>query len=94
MEGFQTNVFRDGQWHTETISTQQALDATAKLDASRVADTQANPPQCGILTRTVVPSPVAHWILPIRIRSRSQIDVAFVGVCIKTHVTCYRLECY
>jgi hypothetical protein len=80
MAGFQTSVFRDGHWVTTTVSTKEALDATARIDAARAFPEQTQPPQCGILTRTVVPSPVAHWVLPIRIRSKSRIDVAFVGV--------------
>lgn len=33
----------------------------------------------GLLTKTVVHSPVVHWILPARIRSKDYNDVAFVG---------------
>lgn len=33
----------------------------------------------GILTQTVVPSPVIQWILPARLRSKQCNDVVFVG---------------
>lgn len=35
---------------------------------------------CGVLSKTVVESPVANTILPVRMRSNSQKDLAFVGV--------------
>ena len=37
-------------------------------------------PECGILSKTVVESPVANYILPARIRSNLYKDLAFVGV--------------
>jgi len=37
-------------------------------------------PVLGILTQTVVPSPLANWILPVRARGSHFNDVAFIGV--------------
>lgn len=83
MDGFLTSIFRDGDWVTTVVSTQQALAATSRKieeEEEEALRFDSVPPQCGIMTRTIIPSPIAHLILPVRIRSRSQIDVAFIGV--------------
>lgn len=76
---FQTNVFRDGEWVTEEVDIQTLLSGSAQSPA-RPKKEVSRSPACGILTRTVVESPVVHWILPVRLRSAQQKDVAFVGV--------------
>ncbi|TWU75557.1 hypothetical protein ED733_006221 [Metarhizium rileyi] len=74
---FQTSILRDGEWVTETVDLQAALKAsTAPKSATRAHPT---PPSCGILSRTIVESPIVHWILPVRLRSETQNDIAFVG---------------
>ena len=37
-------------------------------------------PSFGLLTQTVISSPVIRWIFPARIRSSEHRDVAFIGV--------------
>ncbi|RAL66115.1 hypothetical protein DID88_005786 [Monilinia fructigena] len=37
------------------------------------------PPVRGILTQTIIQSPLVHWILPIRLRGQEYDDVAFIG---------------
>lgn len=49
-------------------------------------------PECGILSKTVVESPVAHHILPARVRSNLYKDLAFVGVRILLRPS--SLHCY
>ncbi|KAL4929473.1 protein thtA [Aspergillus undulatus] len=39
----------------------------------------ASRPKLGLLTHTLVPSPIVQWILPARLRSKIQNDVVFVG---------------
>ncbi|KAI6776079.1 hypothetical protein HG530_000024 [Fusarium avenaceum] len=75
---FQSSVLRDGEWVTQTVNFQDALKASS---AAPKAALGPNPeaPTCGILTRTIVESPVIHWILPVWLRSRSHNDIAFVG---------------
>ncbi|CRJ93631.1 hypothetical protein BN1708_009402 [Verticillium longisporum] len=75
---FQTNVFRDGEWRTETVHISTILQKSA---ATPAAPTPVLPeaPACGILTRTLVQSPLVHWILPTHLRSARYNDVAFVG---------------
>ncbi|OHE98766.1 thermotolerance protein [Colletotrichum orchidophilum] len=75
---FQTNVFRNGAWVTETIDLQTVLRGSTTT-TSAVAPSLPAPPSCGILTRTIIESPVARWVLPARLRSAHHNDVAFVG---------------
>ncbi|EFX05596.1 thermotolerance protein [Grosmannia clavigera kw1407] len=76
---FQTNVFRHGEWVTETVDLQAVLKANSNASAKPLRQRAAHPPECGILTRTVIESPVANWILPVRLRSAQHMDVAFIG---------------
>lgn len=48
----------------------------------RVSDEQVvknKQPSCGLLSHTVIPSPVIQWVLPARLRSRHRHDVVVVG---------------
>ncbi len=78
MTALQTNVFRHGEWVTETINLQTVLRGheSAKPQRERIQD----PPECGILTRTVIESPYIHWALAVRLRSVQHNDVALIGV--------------
>ncbi|KYK59685.1 thermotolerance protein [Drechmeria coniospora] len=81
---FQTSVLRDGEWVTETANFQAALEqATASTVAAATEgpdiEGRSLPVACGILSRTIVDSPVACWILPVRLRSETHNDVAFIG---------------
>ncbi|KAJ9131153.1 Mono-functional DNA-alkylating methyl methanesulfonate domain protein [Pleurostoma richardsiae] len=74
----QTSVLQDdGNWVTRNVPIQELVrkNVTPKLPQRQ----QIKHPQYGILTRSVIESPVAHWILPVRLRSAPQRDVAFVG---------------
>lgn len=75
---FQSSVLRDGEWVTETVNFQDALKASTTPKTN--PKPRAEPPVCGVLTRTLIESPVVHWVLPVWIRSRSHNDVAFIGV--------------
>ncbi|KAF0319122.1 thermotolerance protein [Colletotrichum asianum] len=76
---FQTNVFRDGAWVTETVDLKTVLSKGSAAAASPAAPPPPTPPDCGILTRTVIESPIARWVLPALLRSAHHNDVAFVG---------------
>lgn len=76
---FQTNVLRGGQWVTETVNLQDALDASAS-ERLPPDSPHPEPPTLGILTKTIVESPVTRWILPLSIRSIKHKDIAFIGV--------------
>jgi len=75
---FQTNVLRDGEWVTEFIDLQAVLRANSAPRPQR--QRLARSPECGLLTRTVIDSPIVHQILPVRLRAENHVDVAFVGV--------------
>ncbi|KAK0643484.1 mono-functional DNA-alkylating methyl methanesulfonate N-term-domain-containing protein [Cercophora newfieldiana] len=76
---FQTNVLRGGEWVTETINLQAVLKAGSGTPGQK-KQRLLKPPQCGILTRTVVESHLVNSILPVRLRSPRHNDVAFIGV--------------
>ncbi|KAK2027677.1 thermotolerance protein [Colletotrichum zoysiae] len=76
---FQTNVFRNGAWVTETIDLQAVLRGSTTTVAAAAPPSPPAPPNCGILTRTIIESPIARWVLPARLRSAHHNDVAFVG---------------
>lgn len=81
---FQTNVFRDGAWVTETVDLKTVLSKGSAAAASPAAPPPPTPPDCGILTRTVIESPIARWVLPALLRSAHHNDVAFVGVSLES----------
>lgn len=75
---FQTRVLRDGEWVTETVNLQAALRASAAPQLA--SEPLPQPPVCGILSQTIVESPVVRWVLPTRLRSSTHNDIAFIGV--------------
>lgn len=81
---FQTNVFRDGAWVTETVDLQAVLDSQQREAQNGPAKPDIpeppQPPRCGLLTTTVVKSNMANSILPVMLRSPDHNDIAFVGV--------------
>jgi hypothetical protein len=79
MAAVQTNVFRDGVWVTETVGLQAVLHAAATPKGTKKRDVSVAPAY-GILTRTVLESPLVHSILAVRLRSTHLSDIAFVGV--------------
>ncbi|KAF4340341.1 putative FUN12-general translation factor eIF2 [Fusarium beomiforme] len=75
---FQSSVFRNGEWVTETVNLQDALKASSGAPKTP-SDPSPSAPECGIISRTIIESPVVHWILPVCLRSRSHNDIAFIG---------------
>ncbi|KAL7785971.1 mono-functional DNA-alkylating methyl methanesulfonate N-term domain-containing protein [Trichoderma ceciliae] len=74
---FQTRVLRDGEWVTETVNLQAALKASAAPQLA--SEPLPQPPVCGILSQTIVESPIVRWVLPVRLRSSTHNDIAFIG---------------
>ncbi|KAK6579898.1 hypothetical protein PZA11_007606 [Diplocarpon coronariae] len=76
-----TSSLMDGEWVTRTLDVdtvlrhynQQDKDAAATLTEDEKA------PKLGLLTQTVIQSPLVHWILPIRLRDDKHHDVALIG---------------
>ncbi|PQE23253.1 thermotolerance protein [Rutstroemia sp. NJR-2017a BVV2] len=77
----QTQMRVDGQWVTRTIDTQTLLRHHNLMDQTAEDDNmeEVESPSYGLLTQTVIPSPVVHWILPVRLRGSDLNDVAFIG---------------
>lgn len=73
----QDNDPEDGSWITENVTIQALLSANEPPPAAPQGSVA---PECGLLTRTVIESPVLQWILPVRLRSAALNDVAFIGV--------------
>lgn len=73
-------VLTTAEWDVDAVlrhhNQQEDERAKAKLN------THVPPPIYGLLTRTVVDSPVVNWIFPARIRHMNKNDVIFIGVCI------------
>jgi len=70
----------DGEWTTTTFDVDHVLRAhNRKQEAPSLMDVE-KPPTLGILTQTVIRSPLVHWILPVRLRGPDIHDVAFIGV--------------
>lgn len=78
----QTGVFENGQWVTRRVSIQEILQQNRQQE-SLAEQTPFKPPLeqpvVGLLSRTVLQSPVVNWIIPARVRNREKNDVVFIG---------------
>jgi hypothetical protein len=78
----ETNTLVNGAW------TRQTLDVDTVLRHYDQQEKEANvqtvevekAPLLGLLSQTVIRSPLAHWILPVQLRNSNANDVAFIGV--------------
>ncbi len=77
---FQTNVFRDGEWVTETVNLHAVLRSQKTGPKAVTKQDPLKPTPCGLLTTTLVQSSLVTSILPVRLRSANSNDIAFVGV--------------
>ena len=79
---FATNTLVNGEWTTTTMDVNAVLRHYQQQDRQASTNTVAaqKPPVLGLLSQTVIRSPLAHWILPVRLRNRHSNDVAFIGV--------------
>ncbi|KAL8803278.1 MAG: hypothetical protein Q9200_006282 [Gallowayella weberi] len=77
----QTRVMVDGRWTTRTLDIHQILARNREAKEAMLEEEVSDPiqrPVLGLLTRTVVRSPVVRSIIPARVRHRSKNDVVFV----------------
>lgn len=76
----------DGVWTTRRIEIQTAIDENIRASSSAQAEAPVSStkrkavPSMGILTRTLIESPIVRWIIPARIRHKDKNDVVFIGV--------------
>ncbi|KAI9793939.1 MAG: hypothetical protein M1833_000508 [Piccolia ochrophora] len=76
----QTRVLVDGVWTTRNVDLQTVLERNREHKTKKPMDTPEMGPTMGLLTKTIVQSPVCIWILPARIRHKTKNDVLFIGV--------------
>ena len=69
----------DGHWRPRTVHVDTILRHHDEQD-NRTPLVLQTAPTLGLLTQTVIQSPLAHWILPLKARDSTLEDVAFVGV--------------
>ncbi|KAL5316563.1 hypothetical protein ACEPPN_015612 [Leptodophora sp. 'Broadleaf-Isolate-01'] len=76
-----TSSLVDGEWVTRTLDVNTVLRHYDQQDRDAVTTLKEveRAPNLGLLTQTVIRSPLVHWILPIRLRDKESIDVAFIG---------------
>ena len=81
----QTNVLINGRWTTRILDRQQFQSMAMNRDAMEKQKSNTNsmfsapkPPVLGILTQTLVRSPVIRFIIPARIRHQKYNDVLLI----------------
>ncbi|TGJ87425.1 hypothetical protein E0Z10_g1393 [Xylaria hypoxylon] len=79
MASLQTHVFVNDEWVTRTVTAEELIGETSRPRTKAVVPASPKPPTCGILTRTIIESPVIRWVLPVQLRSSHLNDVALVG---------------
>ncbi|KAK8172736.1 mono-functional DNA-alkylating methyl methanesulfonate N-term-domain-containing protein [Phyllosticta citrichinensis] len=81
----QTGVLENGQWVTRNVDIYQLLALQNRLREDQPpsnpapAEPAMEQPTVGLLSRTVLRSPIINWIIPARIRHREKNDVVFIG---------------
>lgn len=73
---FETRVLENGVWVTRTAGIDAAIQSTSGADE---IEDDCTPPACALLSTTVLESPQVHKILSVRLRSKVQNDIAFIG---------------
>lgn len=66
--------FLEREVDIETILSGNSSQKGIKLEVSKS-------PKIGLLTQTVIDSPISNWILPARLGNVDDHDVVFIGVC-------------
>ncbi len=67
---FQTNVFREGEWVTETVNINDVIKGNAVLKGPKKTKL-LKPPRCGILTRHYCRKPARQYHLASQAADRS-----------------------
>ncbi|KAL3428379.1 thermotolerance protein [Phlyctema vagabunda] len=77
----ETNTLVNGQWQLTTLDVDSVLEHYNQQEKEATVNSVAveKPPVYGLLTQTIIRSPQAHWILPVKLRSTNANDVAFIG---------------
>ncbi|KAI1142112.1 hypothetical protein F5Y05DRAFT_369712 [Hypoxylon sp. FL0543] len=75
----QTYVLENDEWVARTVSADELMRDNAAPLRKTGRQSLSKPPTCGLLTRTVIESPVIRWVLPVQLRSARYNDVALIG---------------
>ncbi|KAE8450543.1 hypothetical protein EG329_006274 [Mollisiaceae sp. DMI_Dod_QoI] len=78
---FESNTLVNGEWTTRVLDLNTVLrhyDQQDKENAANQMDVEKTP-KFGLLTQTIIRSPLVHWILPVKLRDSRIQDVAFIG---------------
>ncbi|KAI8628270.1 hypothetical protein F5Y19DRAFT_147161 [Xylariaceae sp. FL1651] len=78
MASLQTYVLENDQWVTRTISADELIGESAHSRTTAGRPPAPKPPTYGLLTKTIIESPIIRWVLPVQLRSSRYNDVAFV----------------
>ncbi|KAI3317448.1 hypothetical protein HD806DRAFT_541229 [Xylariaceae sp. AK1471] len=80
MASLQTHVFENDEWVTRTVTADELIGMSTKPSGPRAVEPPPpKPPNYGLLTRTIIESPIIRWVLPVQLRSSRFNDVALVG---------------
>lgn len=79
----QTRSFIDGAWITQMVDVHHIMAQNQeprqhRQPATPLESLPQKAPRLGLLSQTLVRSPVAKWIIPARIRHESKNDVIFI----------------
>lgn len=79
MEGvISTTTWVDGRFMEREVDIETILSGNSSQE--RVKIEVSKPPKIGLLTQTVIDSPISNWILPARLANVDDHDVVFIGV--------------
>ena len=75
-----TSVFENGRWVTRYQDVHHVLAQNRDPEITKVKEAAESPkpPSLGLLTRTIVRTPVIKWIIPARIRHPEKNDVLYI----------------
>ena len=75
-----TGVFENGRWVTRYQDVHHVLAQNRDPETIKVKEAAEapKPPSLGLLTRTIVRTPVIRWIIPARIRHPEKNDVLYI----------------
>ncbi|KAK2787150.1 hypothetical protein FQN51_003444 [Onygenales sp. PD_10] len=76
----QATYLINGNWASRPVDIREVMETNTRPAQPLPSNTaRCRPPATGLLSRTIMPSPVIHWILPARLRQEDKNDIVFVG---------------
>ena len=90
---FHASTLVNGEWTTRTLDVDTVLRHYDQQDKAANPDFVAVEPNptVGVLTQTVIRSPLVHWILPVKLRDVQTQHVVFIGV---RKLSCFRVSLF